>query len=43
MVDAAQEMLHDFCVLLYGQTRYTHNSHLLTHLTLMGSAVGVRL
>ena len=35
LIDAADEMLHDFCVLLpelYGETRCTHNAHLLTHL-----------
>lgn len=34
-IDAADEMLHDFCLLLpelYGETRCTHNAHLLTHL-----------
>ena len=35
LIDAADEMLSDFCDLLpelYGETRCTHNAHLLTHL-----------
>ena len=35
LIDAADKMLRDFCVLLpelYGETRCTHNAHLLTHL-----------
>lgn len=35
-VDAVDEMLPDFCLLLpklYGKTRCTHNTHLLTYLT----------
>lgn len=35
LIDAADEMLRDFCDLLpelYGETRCTHNAHLLTHL-----------
>ena len=38
LIDAADEMLSDFCDLLpelYGETRCTHNAHLLTTLLSM--------